>query len=247
MNLRILTFELESQQRRPRRRRVVTKAGANSKQVLFSLTRRNTYTPLETQPAKTADIEKIPAEQEKKPKLFNKPTGQTQAAKKVDIDVEYFPSLGEDGPKRPVKKPEPIVEQPSATANANTGGPRKFLNAKKQGQGESFAPLDPNIVEKAIPPPVQVPEKTAEEPAQRTTTYTEPAQRTTTYNEPAPVADRKPGESGFVRRTAAPETPQEVPVDSKFKFGGEGPKKFVANNKISFKREEEKSEQEILV
>ena len=221
----------------------------SSKQVFISLTTRNTYTPLEVQPAKTAEIEKIQTDQEKKPKLFNKPTGQSQAAKKVDIDVEYFPSLGEDGPKRPVKKnPEP-VEQPSVTANANTGGPRKFLNPKKQGQGESFAPLDPNIVEKAIPPVVQAPEKTAEEPAQRTTTYSEPAQRATTYNEPAqrePVVDRKPGESGFQRRTTT-ETPQEVPVDTKFKFGGEGPKKFVANNKISFKREEEKSEKEVLI
>lgn len=95
------------------------------------------------------------------------------------------------------------------------------MNAKKQATGETFAPLEP-VQERAIP---VIPEKT----------------------EPV-VQQQKPAGFGFQRR-AAEEQPKEVaaPVDSKFKFGGEGPKKFGNGGKISFKREEEKSEQEVRV
>lgn len=153
----------------------------------------------------------------KKKKIFNKPNGQPKAPVNFEADAEYFPSLGEE-PKVLPKKPEPTpVVQPTTTSSS--GGVKKFVNAKKQA-GESFAPLEP-VQERALP---VVPEKTE------------------------PVVQQKPAGFGFQRR-AAEEQPKEVPApaDTKFKFGGEGPKKFSAGGKISFKREEEKSEQEVRV
>jgi len=95
------------------------------------------------------------------------------------------------------------------------------MNAHKKGEGEHFVPLDPKLTEKPVP----------EQPKKEIIENGEEPKKT-------------PGI--FKRQTD--EAPKETvpPADSKFKFGGEGPKKFSAGPKISFKREEEKNEAEEL-
>lgn len=143
---------------------------------------------------------------------------------------------------QPVPAPQNVPE----TQNAQSSGPRKFVNAKKAGTGESFAPLDPNVVEKALPivPEKPVVETQAEKPAEKPVEKTEKTEKTEKPERPERPAYVAPAGT-FQRRTA--EEPKEVPVpaDTKFKFGGEGPKKFAGGSKISFKRDEEKSEQEV--
>ncbi len=191
--------------------------------------------------------EKIEQPQEPAPKkgIFKKVTADTATVKpKVDLQEELFPTLGEEAPKNvPKKKPEAVSPVKTETQPAQSSGPRRFVNAAKKGAGEHFVPLDPTLTEKPLPvieKPVvaEKTEKTAEEKKP------EEKEKPTEYKDIAP--------KGFFSRNTKTNTELEANAaaaeaseETKFKFGGEGPKKFSAGNKISFKREEEKSELEV--
>jgi hypothetical protein len=205
-------------------------------------------------------VEKIEQPQEPAPKkgIFKKITGDTATVKpKVDLQEELFPTLGEEAPKNvPKKKVEAVSPVKTESQSAQSSGPRRFVNAAKKGAGEHFVPLDPTLTEKALPvieKPV-VAEKTEKtEKIERI----ERTERTEKTEEKKPEEKEKPTEykdiapKGFFSRNTKTTTELEANAaaaeaseETKFKFGGEGPKKFSAGNKISFKREEEKSELE---
>lgn len=176
----------------------------------------------QTQP-KTSDFAKI-QEDEQKRKIIKKP-GQGRPTGGVEIGSEAFPSLGE-APTKPQKKnpePTPVVAPAQTDDGFSVVGPKRFTNAKKKEAGEHFAPLDPTVVEKAVP--------------------VAPVREKVENPEPTQAALPR----GIFQRGKPAEQPAEVPTDTKFKFGGgEGPKKFSAGSKISFKREEEKDDHEAL-
>jgi len=135
----------------------------------------------------------------------------------------------------PKKKaePAPVITPTVTESKPSTQGPKKFVNAKKTDKGEHFAPLDPTLVEK-IPEKVEKVEKIEK---------TEKTEKTENGVEAIPP--RRLPENFFQRNTQELSKETAPPADTKFKFGGEGPKKFSGGAKISFKREEEKSEQEV--
>jgi len=184
------------------------------------------------QQAPVADLTKIQQDQQKK--IFKKPTGDSKP-KNVVLD-EYFPTLGEKPEDMPKKKaePAPVITPTVTESKPSTQGPKKFVNAKKTDKGEHFAPLDPTLVEK-IPEKVEKVEKIEK---------TEKTEKTENGVEAIPP--RRLPENFFQRNTQELSKETAPPADTKFKFGGEGPKKFSGGAKISFKREEEKSEQEQL-
>jgi translation initiation factor IF-2 len=193
------------------------------------------------QQAPSADLAKIQDDQKKK--IFKKPTGDTKP-KNVVIEDEYFPSIGEKPVDMPKKKPEPTPAPTTTVTDTKqtTQGPRKFVNAKKTDKGEHFVPLDANLVEK-IPEKVEKLEKVEKVEKIEKIEKIEKTEKTENGVEAAPPR-RVP--EGFFKRNTQDQTQETTPPsDSKFKFGGEGPIKF-SGSKISFKREEEKSEQEQL-
>jgi len=203
--------------------------------------------PKPQQIAPPSDLTQTQEDPEKKKKIFKKFTGgDTKTTKNVVID-EYFPTLGETPIERPKPKPEPTpITSSPVTDNKSAGqGPRKFVNVKKQEKGEHFVPLDATLTEKI---PEKTPEKTPEkiEKIEKSDKEEKPEEK---KKEPEPI--RRVPEGFFSRNTqtqdqSTKEKETAPPVDTKFKFGGEGPKKFSGGAKISFKREEEKNEQEEL-
>ena len=189
----------------------------------------------------------------KKKGIFKKFTGETKpTAASVNVEEEYFPSLGEEPKNPPPKKRVEPVNTNQSTSNSSpqpsSGGVRKFMNAKKQGGGESFAPLDPELSEKLPPIPVKVEGSNPDSVSVRKSPEGF-GQKTEGHGQKHEGGFPAKTEGGFSRRTdpvgqVTPVT-EDTPADTKFKFGGEGPRKFQGANKISFKREEEKSEQEV--
>jgi len=221
------------------------KVGAPLKQVLdlFSFSQYLTFFPLETKPAPAADLNKIQQQQEPAPKkgIFKKVTAETATVKpKVDLQEELFPTLGEEAPKNvPKKKPEAVSPVKTETQPAQSSGPRKFINNAKKGAGEHFVPLDPTLTEKPVPV-IEKPAVEEKKPEEKKPEESKP----TEYKDIAPKGffSRNTKTTSELEANAAAAEAQE---DTKFKFGGEGPKKFTAGSKISFKREEEKSELEV--
>jgi len=147
--------------------------------------------------------------------------------------------LGEEAPKNvPKKKPEAVSPVKTETQPAQSSGPRKFINNAKKGAGEHFVPLDPTLTEKPVPV-IEKPAVEEKKPEEKKPEESKP----TEYKEIAPKGffSRNTKTTSELEANAAAAEAQE---DTKFKFGGEGPKKFTAGSKISFKREEEKSELE---
>jgi hypothetical protein len=197
----------------------------------------------QAQQTKTVDFAEIQKHQEKKSKVMKKPGESKPVPTGIDVNEELFPSLGQEQPKHS-KKNEPITppqqnvtETKPTTTNIGSGGVRKFVNPNKKGQGESFRPLDENLVEKNLP---EKTEKVVEKPLPEKTEKTEKSEPPRFFRKP-----ESPNEGGAQEKKY--ESPKDVATDSKFKFGGgEGPKKFTGGSKISFKRDEGKSEQDRL-
>jgi len=185
------------------------------------------------QQAPSSDFAKIQEDQKKK--IFKKPTGETRAPKNVVVD-EYFPSLGEEPKEMPKKKPEPTPTPVVTETQQTSQGPKRFVNLNKKDKGETFVPLDPSLTEKV---PEKVPEKIEKIEKAEKTEKTENVVETVAPKRTLP-------ENYFQRSTQDVSKETAPPADSKFKFGGEGPKKFSTGTKISFKREEEKNELEQL-
>jgi len=157
--------------------------------------------------------------------------------------------LGEEAPKNiPKKKVEPTSPLKTETNTAQASGPRRFVNAAKKGTGENFVPLDPTLTEKAVPERVVNTETPADKPAENPAAKPadKPADKPVEYKDIAPKGFFSRNEKS-TKELEAHAAAAEASQETKFKFGGgEGPKKFTAGNKISFKREEEKNEQEEL-
>jgi len=135
----------------------------------------------------------------------------------------------------PKKKPEPTPTPVVTETQQTSQGPKRFVNLNKKDKGETFVPLDPSLTEKV---PEKVPEKIEKIEKAEKTEKTENVVETVAPKRTLP-------ENYFQRSTQDVSKETAPPADSKFKFGGEGPKKFSTGTKISFKREEEKNELEV--
>ena len=155
--------------------------------------------------------------------------------------------MGEE-PKIPPKKVEPTSPPKTETTTAQSSGPRRFVNAAKKGAGEHFVPLDPTLTEKVVPvAPVKTEVKTEAKTEAKTEGKTEekPVEKQPEYKDIAPKGFFSRNEKS-TKEIEANAAAAEASQETKFKFGsGEGPKKFSAGPKISFKREEEKNEAEV--
>jgi len=147
-------------------------------------------------------------------KKIMKKIGREPRPAEVNISDQAFPELGSE----PVKseKKEDVKSESTQSSNSNLG-PKRFVNAKKTGQGENFAPME-TVQEKdpvIVTPVLQAPQE-------------------------------KSTEKVFSRATEAPVITETTPPqdDGKFKFGGI--KKFTSTKGPTKVKEEEKSEQDIL-
>jgi hypothetical protein len=92
-----------------------------------------------------------------KKKMFVKPTGGAKATATVAVDEGDFPSIGEEA--KPSSKHSEYTSQQQSQQSST--GPKRFVNAKKNNQGESFAPIDPSLAKEPeiIPPKIVATEK----------------------------------------------------------------------------------------
>ena len=84
----------------------------------------------------------------------------------MKVSEEYFPSLGEEPKNIPKKEPEQQQPQPAQTTT--TSGPKRFLNSKKEAQGEHFKPIEIKEKEPPVPKPHQpVIQRATEKPQEK--------------------------------------------------------------------------------
>eukprot|EP00331_Platyophrya_macrostoma_P019240 CAMPEP_0176475052 /NCGR_PEP_ID=MMETSP0127-20121128/43387_1 /TAXON_ID=938130 /ORGANISM="Platyophrya macrostoma, Strain WH" /LENGTH=409 /DNA_ID=CAMNT_0017870595 /DNA_START=73 /DNA_END=1302 /DNA_ORIENTATION=+ len=169
----------------------------------------------------------------------------TKKAPQADILAEEFPDLGAAvDPTKTKKKPK--VQEPTPTDTTTTttqSGPKRFVNTKKAA-GETFAQLE------------AVPEKKVEEPVVKTETQAQkPTETITKADAPKEDKPEKQSSGGFglqrgparseLASKAETTKPEEPAADSKFKFGGDGPKRFVSSKKEGQHKEETKTEADL--
>lgn len=166
----------------------------------------------------------------------------TKHVQKAEIVQEEFPDLGAEIDPSTIKKKaksEPTQSAPATTTTTTTGGPRRFVNTKKPA-GETFAHLEPTPEKKV--------EEHEEKPQATTTTTTTATTETKTEAPKHGFIQRGPARSELASKaeTTQAEVKKEEPVaDSKFKFGGEGPKRFIGGAKKEGHREEQKTEADV--
>ena len=97
--------------------------------------------------------------QQPKKKMFVKPTHDAKPIASVEVKIEDFPMIGEE--VKPTSKPADVQIQQIMPSSSTTTGPKKFVNIKKNNQGESFAPIDTTTVKEPEPTVKQITVSTA--------------------------------------------------------------------------------------